>query len=809
MSGKKAVKRYTRHALHNALILGAAGIHVFPIGLRPEHKTEHGWKLGKIYYKGLRWSEAATTKPKRIRKLWAEYPDSAVGIATGPSHLGVIDRDDLAVDLGQLPETFAYPTPRGGQHRLHRTPEGLQIKSNQPITDIDGKEYEGVDRKAHGGMVVFYLDRKMTADDAAALQRIAPLPDRWLVTRDAPAADASGITTTADEWIDTRDGAPDYSEALAELVEAIPTAGLSNGDMNAFFGPLVRAAWSAPGGRQAVLDGIDRYADGYGGKYRRAALHSIQTVVRDHQAELDSRITFQAPKRPAAAPAKTTKAPKPKTGKAKAKTRRAKSKTVKHEEYEPTGDAGTVSPPTKPLDVAHELLGGEVLPPIRYRRETWLTYREGHWSTTTPAEVENMLYAALRSSVWVKLDGKAPVDIDWAPTTTKIRETMRAIQSLVTITEDRPHWIDGRSTTTALVPVRDGLLEPVTGKIRPRSQHFLSTTFVDAELRTKAPHPEAWHAFLDQLWPGDQASKALLQEWMGYLISGDTRRHKGMMMVGPKRSGKGTILSICEALVGGESGATATSVPGLSESFGLERFEGRSLITVGDLRGSGREAASAAQKLLEIIGGDSVYINRKGRPATTAKIGARVMIASNSMPRLYDDAGVIESRFLLLRFTETFAGREDLELQEKLIAELSGIVRWALKGYRRLEAAGAFTVPETDAEDRAQLRANAAPITEFLEDMCVTTDELGTPRAEMWNAYMTWCNESGAGMMDQAAFGASMAGAGYPPHRPAGKDRTARGKWRYRGIRLRHEETAQEKARRLWPGVGEIVSPAP
>src|SRR5690606_10507856 len=135
--------------------------------------------------------------------------------------------------------------------------------------------------------------------------------------------------------------------------------------------------------------------------------------------------------------------------------------------------------------------------------------------------------------------------------------------------------------------------------------------------------------------------------------------------IGPKRSGKGTMLHIAAALVGGAQGAFGATMSSFSGDFGLELAEGRTLLTMGDLRGSGREAATAAQKLLEIIGGDSVYINRKGRQAITAALRTRVMIATNSMPKLYDDAGVVESRFLILRMTRSFAGHEDIDLLEK------------------------------------------------------------------------------------------------------------------------------------------------
>lgn len=43
----------------------------------------------------------------------------------------------------------------------------------------------------------------------------------------------------------------------------------------------------------------------------------------------------------------------------------------------------------------------------------------------------------------------------------------------------------------------------------------------------RAPEPTRWHAFLGQLWPTDAESIAMLQEWLGYLLTPDTRRRVG------------------------------------------------------------------------------------------------------------------------------------------------------------------------------------------------------------------------------------------------------------------------------------------
>ena len=48
----------------------------------------------------------------------------------------------------------------------------------------------------------------------------------------------------------------------------------------------------------------------------------------------------------------------------------------------------------------------------------------------------------------------------------------------------------------------------------------------------------------------------------------------------------------------------------------------------------------------------------------------RFTILTNELPRLTDASGAIASRFVILKLTESFLGREDKELDVKLADEL-------------------------------------------------------------------------------------------------------------------------------------------
>jgi len=83
-----------------------------------------------------------------------------------------------------------------------------------------------------------------------------------------------------------------------------------------------------------------------------------------------------------------------------------------------------------------------------------------------------------------------------------------------------------------------------------------------------APAPTRWHAFLSQLWGDDVESIETLQELFGYLVSGDTKLQKMFLVVGPRRSGKGTIARVLRAMLGVHNVAGPT-LAGIATNFGL------------------------------------------------------------------------------------------------------------------------------------------------------------------------------------------------------------------------------------------------
>src|SRR5262249_35853944 len=149
---------------------------------------------------------------------------------------------------------------------------------------------------------------------------------------------------------------------------------------------------------------------------------------------------------------------------------------------------------------------------------------------------------------------------------------------------------------------------------------FFSPNCLEFDFNPHAPAPTAWLSFLAALWPDDSQSIATLQEWAGHLLTPDTRQQKILLLVGPKRSGKGTIARVIRALVGQENVAGPT-LSSLSTQFGLWPLLGKTVAMIQDARLSGRsDTAAIAERLLSVSGEDAVTIDRKNLSPVTAKL---------------------------------------------------------------------------------------------------------------------------------------------------------------------------------------------
>jgi P4 family phage/plasmid primase-like protien len=316
----------------------------------------------------------------------------------------------------------------------------------------------------------------------------------------------------------------------------------------------------------------------------------------------------------------------------------------------------------------------------------------------------------------------------------------------------QPSWLRGRhegfephvtvSFSNGILNLRQ-LVSGQDGSLIPPTPEYFSSNVLPYEFDENAPAPKGWLDFLNEIWPDDPDSIRCLQEWFGLFLVPDTRHQKILLMVGPKRCGKGTIGRIIRALIGEQNVASPT-LAGLATNFGLSSLVGRQVAIVGDARLSTKtDVAVITERLLQISGEDGVTIDRKNISAIHTTLSTRFVLMTNELPRLTDASNAMAGRFVILKMVNSFYGREDQTLTEKLLKELPGIMVWAIEGWRRLSEQRRFTIPESSQDMITQLEDSTSPVGAFVRENCETRVELEIDKDELFRAWKDWCSSEG------------------------------------------------------------------
>lgn len=355
------------------------------------------------------------------------------------------------------------------------------------------------------------------------------------------------------------------------------------------------------------------------------------------------------------------------------------------------------------------------------------------------------LHRALRWQFNRKLNAFELVDFNANPTTTNAAlDTIRAHTHLPVATTT-PRWLDDdptRPPVHELLTCRTMSLHLPTGRIIPASPALFTPNALDFDYVADPEPPHRWIRFLDDLLGDDTESRELLQDWLGYCLTPDTRQQKALLIVGPRRSGKGTIGRILRYMIGhgNVAGPTTGSLAG---AFGLQPLIGKSLAIVSDARFRGENVSTIVERLLCIIGEDALTIDRKYLGAVTMKLPTRFVFLTNEMPRFSDSSVALVGRFVVLRLTQSFYGREDLTLTDALLDEMPGILVWAIAGWKRLHARGRFVLPASSEEMIRDLEDLSSPIGAFVRDQCEVGPEQRVFIDDLFAAWKRWCERDG------------------------------------------------------------------
>lgn len=304
-----------------------------------------------------------------------------------------------------------------------------------------------------------------------------------------------------------------------------------------------------------------------------------------------------------------------------------------------------------------------------------------------------------------------------------------------------------------LFSVANGTLELRTGTLREHRRGDLITKLAPVTHDPEATCPR-WLSFLDRVIDGNAAVIHYLQKAIGYTLTGDVSEQALFFQNGGGSNGKSTVAETVKALMGDYAMQAA---PGLLTVKKGERHP----TELADLAGArfvssvevdeGR--ALDEERLKALTGGEHVKGRRMREDFHEFAPSHKLWLSANHKPTIRGGDHAIWRRIKLIPFTVTIPDAEqDHQLKDKLRAELSGILNWALEGCLAWQLQGLEPPPEIRAAT-GEYRTEQDIVAPFLADRCrIGPDEKATANA-LYFAYRQWCTDNGEKAMTQRRFG--------------------------------------------------------
>lgn len=354
-----------------------------------------------------------------------------------------------------------------------------------------------------------------------------------------------------------------------------------------------------------------------------------------------------------------------------------------------------------------------------------------------------------KADIYRFLDGAKVMDNEvikpYLPNRNRVGEILEALKATVNLrdTLKPPCFMSVGDNQLEYISVKNGLLDIATRRLIEPTPDFFTLNALPFNYDQDAAAPLEWTRFLKTIWANDRQAIDTLQEMCGYLLSSDTSQQKIFTIVGPPRSGKGTIGRTINALLGADN-VCAPTLGNLAQQFGLASLIGKKAAIISDARLSSKaDQAAIAERLLSISGEDHQGVPRKFLSDFNGPLNVRFVIFSNELPRLADASGALPSRFILLTMKNSFLGKEDHGLTRRLMGELPAILNWSLDGLDRLNKRGFFIQPDSSKEAAQELADLSSPINAFLRDHCTQGPEHAVSTKLLYTAWCRWCEDQG------------------------------------------------------------------
>ena len=315
-----------------------------------------------------------------------------------------------------------------------------------------------------------------------------------------------------------------------------------------------------------------------------------------------------------------------------------------------------------------------------------------------------------------------------------------------------PHVSQDALPSYDLINVTNGMLDPLTGRLEPHSPGYRSITQINAAWDPSVD-TAAVDAFVNAILQPDS-----VEDWwrfVGYCLYTKTPLPYRCLLgiVGPRRTGKTTLLSAQTLFLGNEncSSIPLSDLTGKGNQFTLAGLLGKLLNVDSDA--PYEHGIGTINTLKKLGSNDPVQIEKKYLPTFTTYLSVKLAFAMNNFPTVGVTDEAFYDRWVLLQVRKDRPAFTNSNTATKINAHLALLSvaanrsAWLLRGVqglRQLHQHGGFIETQASRRAKDEFRAVSDTVYAFWK-LCSkeSNDEQRKPVGSAYNTYSYWCNENG------------------------------------------------------------------
>lgn len=338
--------------------------------------------------------------------------------------------------------------------------------------------------------------------------------------------------------------------------------------------------------------------------------------------------------------------------------------------------------------------------------------------------------------------------------------TVAAVERLARSDKRHASGVEQWDSDRWLLNTPTGTVNLRTGELRHhRREDYI--TKITAAGPSVQPCP-LWVAFLQRITAGDAELQAFLQRMVGYCLTGSTREHAMFFLYGTGANGKSVFLTTIRNLLGeyARTAPAAAFTASTTEQHPTDvaSLRGARLVNANETESGSRWAES---KIKYLTGGDKVPARFMRCDFFEYVPEFKLLIAGNHRPGLRSVDEAIRRRLHMVPFTVTIPpSKRDTSLAEKLRAEFSGIMQWAVEGCLAWQSHGLKPPSAVRAETETYL-ADEDRIGQWVEDRCVIGKQYWSSSSALFTSWKQWCECAGEREGSQREFSMRLEGHGF------------------------------------------------